>query len=150
MQAAHPVTLLRTLLSMFSSSLDTGERGMHLQTFDLTLKDSYCSPHHADTVVHSGTPAPAIIAGTCGCLEALHRAAQITWLRGNCPSQSGIALHSPSGSHDAEWPFIRPHPVMGDPVWLPGLSPYGTFTYYFYEVRTLIALSSLLRDAQFA
>ena len=39
---------------------------------------------------------------------------------------------------------------MGDPVWLPGLSPYGKFTYYFYEVRTLIALSSLLRDAQFA
>ena len=63
-----------------------------------------------------------------------------------CAETVHLCLESPciriQGSCDAQWPFVRPHPVIGGSVWLPGLSPYSTFTHYCYEVRTLLYRAS--------
>ena len=77
-QAVHPMILLRSLLSAFSDSLDTGEWGMHLQTFDLAFEGLTLLACHADTAMRTGNT--VITAGACGCLGTLHRKAQIAWL----------------------------------------------------------------------
>ena len=77
-QAVHPMILLPSLLSAFSDSLDTGEWGMHLQTFDLAFEGLTLLACHADTAMRTGNT--VITAGACGCLGTLHRKAQIAWL----------------------------------------------------------------------
>ena len=135
-QAVHPTTLLRILLETFSASLDTGEWGLHLETADLDLQAAHRS--RVMLIPLCVRPEPLSLQELVDAWEhsigrpRLHGCAEIVYLSLELPC---IRVQ---GSCDAQWPYIRPHPMTGSQVWLPSFSPYGTFTHYIYEVRTLL------------
>ena len=133
---AHPTALLRLMLSHFSTASQSGERGMHLPLsglFPEALQRSrimlmpLCLSAPSLTL-QERVDAWAFSIGRpmlCSSADTVYLS-----LEDICTRAQGI--------RDASWPFIRPHPSLADVLWLPGLSPDGTFMRYQYEIRTLV------------
>ena len=131
---------LSNICGTFSSSLSSGEWGVHLSTFgpvpEATLRShimllplcvsapSLTLQERVDAWASSiGRPI------LYGCADTIHLS-----LEDICIRVQGI--------RDASWPLIRPLPQLADSLWLPGLSNDGTFIQYQYEIRTLVYQNS--------